>query len=68
MKHTGLTGLKRRDFLKATALGGAAAALGSSAYVGLTRLGKVKAESETKVVKTNCRACIANCGVLAHVK
>jgi len=62
--------LKRRDFLKATALTGAAAALGAGAFEGLARLESVKASeaSTTKIVKTNCRACIANCGVLAHVK
>ncbi len=25
-------------------------------------------DDEEKIVKTACRACIANCGVLAHVK
>lgn len=28
----------------------------------------LKADDEEKIVKTACRACIANCGVLAHVK
>jgi anaerobic selenocysteine-containing dehydrogenase len=27
-----------------------------------------EASSETKIIKTACRACIANCGVKAHVK
>ena len=64
------TGLSRRDFLRATALTGAAAAFGGSAYEGLTHLPSASAQqaSTTKIVKTNCRACIANCGVLAHVK
>jgi anaerobic selenocysteine-containing dehydrogenase len=56
--------------MKATAVTGVAAAVAGSAYEGLTRLESVKAAaaSTTKIVKTNCRACIANCGVLAHVK
>jgi len=29
---------------------------------------KASEASTVKIVKTNCRACIANCGVLAHVK
>lgn len=62
--------LNRRDFLKATAVTGVAAALGGATYQGLTRLESAKAASTstTKIVKTQCRACIANCGVLAHVK
>lgn len=68
--HMEGTGLKRRDFLKATALTGAAAALGGSIYEGLTHLGSAQASStpKTGIIKTNCRACIANCGVLAHVR
>ena len=67
MEHT--TGIKRRDFLKATAISGMTAALSGVAYKGLTQIESVGAEAEytTRVVKTNCRACIANCGVLAHV-
>jgi anaerobic selenocysteine-containing dehydrogenase len=62
--------LNRRDFLKATAVTGVATALGSSVYEGLTRLESAHAAATdtTRIVKTNCRACIANCGVLAHVK
>ncbi len=62
--------LNRRDFLKAAAVTGIAATVGGSAYEGLTRLQSVKAAatSTTKIVKTNCRACISNCGILAHVK
>lgn len=60
----------RRQFLKATAVTGIAAAFGGSFKTGFTQ-GEATAGaplSETKIVKTNCRACIANCGVLAHVK
>ena len=28
----------------------------------------MKIDDEEKIVKTACRACIANCGVLAHVQ
>ncbi|MGG0717236.1 molybdopterin-dependent oxidoreductase [Robertmurraya massiliosenegalensis] len=61
--------LTRRSFLKATAITGMTAAVGGSQV--LKQSNKVKAEtssSETKVVRTCCRACIARCGVLAHVK
>ena len=62
--------VNRRDFIKATAVTGVAAALGGSVYEGLTRLDPAKAATTdtTKIVKTNCRACISDCGVLAHVK
>lgn len=67
--------LRRRDFLKATAVTGAAAAFGVSLSEGLTSQANAasqsspeSASSTTRIVKTNCRACIANCGVLAHVK
>ncbi|QUN07095.1 molybdopterin-dependent oxidoreductase [Shewanella yunxiaonensis] len=65
----------RRDFLKATTIIGVSGALGLSLSDGL--IPKAKAEThdatsgvggEIKIVKTNCRACIHNCGVLAHVK
>jgi anaerobic selenocysteine-containing dehydrogenase len=62
--------LNRRDFLKSTAITGAAVVGGGSLFV--TALSKDSANTAeahtTKIVKTNCRACIANCGVLAHVK
>lgn len=60
--------LTRRSFLKATAVTGMAAALGGSP--GLVKTDNVKAEtsSDTKIVRTACKACIARCGVLAHVK
>jgi len=62
--------LRRREFLKATAVTGIAAAIGGSLYEGLTRYESAKAAttSETKIVRTCCRACIGKCGVLAHVK
>ncbi|SDE38507.1 molybdopterin-containing oxidoreductase family protein [Sporomusa acidovorans] len=62
--------LNRRQFLKATAVTGIATALGGSFKTGFTQGEAVNSApaAETKIIKTNCRACIANCGVLAHVK
>jgi anaerobic selenocysteine-containing dehydrogenase len=62
----------RRTFLKAAAVTGAAAAA-FSPEVGPLK-GLVKAEKapvqtpEVKLVKSACRACIHNCGVLVHVQ
>ncbi|CDX04470.1 secreted protein [Desulfitobacterium sp. LBE] len=62
--------LNRRNFLKSTAITGAAAAFGGPLFAAALANDPAKAAeaSTTKIVKTNCRACIANCGVLAHVK
>ncbi len=62
--------LNRRQFLKATAITGLAAALGSSLN-GLTRTnaaGEPATTAETKIIRTCCRGCIGKCGILAHVK
>ncbi|MDR3763531.1 MAG: molybdopterin-dependent oxidoreductase [Acidobacteriota bacterium] len=61
-------GLNRREFLKATAITGVAAGLcsGTGFAVGKTYLPHVS--GGTRIVRTCCRACISNCGVLAHVK
>lgn len=64
--------LSRRTFVQSVA---GAIAL-SSLPSGLTRQAQAAdvpkvaatAEEETKIVKTCCRACIHNCGVLAHVR
>lgn len=61
--------MTRRSFLKATAITGAAATFGGTHA--LKKSDQVKAAEtagETKIVRTACRACIAKCGVLAHVK
>jgi len=62
----------RRDFLKTTAVVGAFGALGSTWSDGLvTRANAAPVsvgQGDTKIMKTNCRACTHNCGVLAHVK
>ncbi len=63
--------LTRREFLKATAVTGAAAAFYPSKMSGLKQLlpsEKRTLADEVKIVKTSCRACIHNCGVLAHVQ
>lgn len=62
--------LTRRGFLKSTAAMGAVAALGISAADSLTAVDAAHADeaSEVKIIKTSCRACIASCAVLAHVR
>ena len=67
--------ISRRSFLKATALSGAAAVFSHPLSGGLVSTASAAeapiaaaAEEETKIVKTCCRACIHNCGVLAHVR
>lgn len=63
--------LKRRDFIKATAITGAVAAF-SGQLKGLVRGAEAEAEpvktEETKIIRTCCRGCIGKCGILAHVK
>lgn len=63
----------RRDFLKTTAVIGAFGALSSTWTDGLVPKAHAATpinydRTDTKIVKTNCRACTHNCGVLAHVK
>jgi len=63
--------LTRRGFLKAAAITGVAAAFrppAKGALAGLVHSEKPKAAAEARVVKTNCKACIHNCGVLATVQ
>jgi len=59
---------KRKNFLKATAISGSAGAFNNPAGLTQYESGKAAAASETKIVRTCCRACIGKCGVLAHVK
>lgn len=68
MKSTNMT---RRSFTKASALTAAAVALagGSAAESHLvTRAYADEAEGEEQLIHTSCRACISNCGIIAHVK
>lgn len=67
--------LGRRDFLKTTAVIGAFGALSSSWSGGLvpranaaSETAMTKERTGTKIMKTNCRSCTADCGVLAHVR
>lgn len=62
--------MTRRSFTKSVAALGAVAALGMGAARDFVAVDPaVAAESgQTTIVKTSCRACIANCAVLAHVK
>ena len=61
--------LSRRTFLKATSLTGLSAALAKLPERGLVeRATAAEASTQTRIVKTCCRACIHNCGVLAHVR
>lgn len=63
--------MTRRSFMKATAAAGAAIAATSSMQR-LTKADEAYADDsqagETKIVHTVCRACIAQCTVLAHVR
>lgn len=66
--------LTRRGFAKLTAASAAAVPLANFGS-GLTNAAEPApadktqaAKDEVKIVKTNCRACIFNCGVLAHVR
>ncbi len=56
------------DFLKSTDIEGIDAALGDFSAFEACDPHEVTPEEDVKVVKTCCRACIANCGVLAYVK
>ena len=57
-----------KDFLNATAIQGIEAALGDFWAFEACEPYEIAQDDEIKVVKTCCRACIANCGVLAYVK
>lgn len=63
------TSITRRGFVKASALAAGAAALGGvAATSNLVASNKAYAADEVKLVHTSCRACISNCGVIAHVQ
>ncbi len=66
MKHLKLN---RRNFLKASATTAGIVASGGITDGLLTAKAAFAAdEAETKIIKTNCRSCTADCGVLAHVR
>lgn len=59
--------LSRRNFIKATAVSGTLLSVGETDNI-FTTAKAYAATPETKIVKTNCRNCTADCGVLAHVR
>lgn len=59
--------MTRRSFTKMTALAGIAAASGISAS-NLVETEKAWAEDEVEEIRTCCRACINNCGIIATVR
>lgn len=61
------TNMTRRSFVKSAAAAGAATALGVEAANCFSPSDKAWAEGEVTEVRTSCRACIANCGVIAVV-
>lgn len=61
------TNMTRRSFVKSAAVAGAATALGVEAANCFSPSDKAWAEGEVTEVRTSCRACIANCGVIAVV-
>lgn len=61
--------MSRRRFAQLAAAAGVAATLGGNAAgLGFKKAEKAYAADEVRVVKTLCRACISNCGVLATVQ
>lgn len=60
--------LNRRDFLKATAVAGTMASAGSLLGGSLVPGAEAATTDDTQIIRTNCRSCTADCGVLAHVK
>ncbi len=62
--------ISRRSFAKAAGTLGAVAGLGIGVSNSLTKANKAKAAEagEEKIYKSACRACIASCGVLVHVR
>ena len=61
------TTMSRRSFIKAAAVTGAAGALGVAATDSMVKSDKAWADDDVQEIRTSCRACIANCGVIATV-
>lgn len=58
-----------RDFLRAINITGITSTLdGNNGLVKKTKVDSDETVASTKKIKTSCRACIANCGVIATVK
>lgn len=61
--------MNRRSFVKSAIIAGIAANIGTGVTVhNLTKTDKAYAEDEERLFHTCCRACIADCGVIAHVR
>jgi len=60
--------LNRRDFLKATAAAGTVMSVGSLVDTALVPKAEAATQPGVKIVRTNCRNCTADCGVLAHIR
>ncbi|MGE4466088.1 molybdopterin-containing oxidoreductase family protein [Sphaerochaeta sp.] len=60
--------INRRDFLKATAFAGTVISMGSLTGTSLVPSAHAAANEGVKIIRTNCRNCTADCGVLAHVR
>ena len=61
--------ITRRDFVNLAAFGAAAAAMATNVAPNLLAATPAKAEEgEVKKLRTMCRACLNNCGMIAHVK
>lgn len=61
------TTMTRRSFMKTAAVTGAVGALGLGAAHNMKPSDKAWADNDVHEVRTSCRACIANCGVIATV-
>lgn len=59
--------MSRRSFVKAAAITGAVGALGIKTADNLVNSDKAWADDDVTEIRTSCRACIANCGVIATV-
>lgn len=60
--------ISSQEYAKAVNLHGLAAAINGFKLFHTGKVRQTDVDSDDKIVKTACRACIANCGVLAHVK
>ncbi len=61
------TTMTRRSFMKTAAVTGAVGALGLGVAHNMAPSDKAWADNDVHEVRTSCRACIANCGVIATV-
>ena len=57
-----------KKFFSSVAISGLEAVTAKRRYLTKCEPKVMEIDDEEKIVKTACRACIANCGVLAHVK